>query len=66
MILMTITDLISVAWVVTCLLGCGLGIAHFVLYYNDLKWQRKNYLWEYIDKKYDVVLVEKEIDDGKD
>ena len=26
----------------------------------------ENYLWEYIDKKYDVVLVEKEIDDGKD
>lgn len=62
---MTITDLIAVAWVLTCLLGVGLGIAHFVLYYKDLKWQRKNYLWEYIDKKYDVLLVEKESDDGK-
>lgn len=62
---MTITDLIAVVWVLTCLLGVGLGIAHFVLYYKDLKWQREKYLWEYIDKKYDVLLVEKESYDGK-
>lgn len=62
---MTITDLIAVAWALTCLLGVGFGIAHFVLYYKDLKWQREKYLWEYIDKKYDVLLVEKESDDGK-
>lgn len=62
---MTITDLIAVAWALTCLLGVGLGIAHFVLYYKDLKWQREKYLWEYIDKKYDMLLVEKESDDGK-
>lgn len=62
---MTITDLIAVAWALTCLLGVGLGITHFVLYYKDLKWQREKYLWEYIDKKYDVLLVEKESDDGK-
>ena len=41
---MTITDLIAVAWALTCLLGVGLGIAHFVLYYKDLKWQREKYL----------------------
>lgn len=43
----------------------GLGISHFVLYYKDLKWQREKYLWEYIDKKYDVLLVEKESNDEK-
>lgn len=56
---------IAVALTLTCLLCSGLGIAHFVLYYKDLKWQREKYLWEYIDKKYDVLLVEKESDDGK-
>lgn len=56
---------IAVAWALTCLLCSGLGIAHFVLYYKDLKWQREKYLWEYIDKKYDVLLVEKESDDEK-
>lgn len=60
-----IGNAIAVAWVLTCLLGCCLGIAHFVLYYKDLKWQREKYLWEYIDKKYDVLLVEKESNDGK-
>lgn len=60
-----IGDVIGIAWAFTCVLLSGLGIAHFVLYYKDLKWQRKNYLWEYIDKKYDVLLVEKESDDGK-
>jgi hypothetical protein len=60
-----IGNAIAVAWVLTCLLGCCLGIAHFVLYYKDLKWQREKYLWEYIDKKYDVLLVEKESNDEK-
>lgn len=62
---MVITDFIAVAWALACLLGVGLGIAHFVLYYKDLKWQREKYLWEYIDKKYDVLLVEKESNDEK-
>lgn len=61
--MMMVTDLIAAIWALTCLLGIGLGIAHFVLYYKDLKWQRENYLWEYIDKKYDVLLVEKANDD---
>lgn len=41
---MVITDFIAVAWALACLLGVGLGIAHFVLYYKDLKWQREKYL----------------------
>lgn len=57
--MMMVTDLIAAIWALTCLLGLGLGIAHFVLYYKDLKWKRENYLWEYIDKKYNVLLVEK-------
>lgn len=56
---------IAIAWALTCLLGCCLGIAHFVLYYKDLKWQREKYLWEYIDKRYEVLLVEKESNDEK-
>lgn len=56
---------IAIAWALTCIMLSGLGIAHFVLYYKDLKWQREKYLWEYIDKKYDVLLVEKESNDEK-
>lgn len=61
--MMMVTDLIAAVWALTCLFGLCLGIAHFVLYYKDLKWQREKYLWEYIDKKYDVLLVEKVNDD---
>lgn len=60
-----ISNGIAIAWALTCVMLSGLGIAHFILYYKDLKWQRKAWVWEYIDKKYDVLLVEKEKDDGK-
>lgn len=47
-----ISNAIAIAWTLICVMLSGLGIAHFVL-------------WKYIDKKYDVLLVKKEKDDGK-
>ena len=55
--------LISIIWALSCLLLVVLGIAHFIFYYKDLMWRHENYLWEYLDKKYDIVLVEKRNDE---
>lgn len=55
--------LISIIWAVSCLLLVVLGIVHFIFYYKDLMWRHKNYLWEYLDKKYDIILVEKRNDE---
>ena len=55
--------LISIIWALSCMLLVVLGIAHFILYYKDLMWKHENYLWEYLDKKYDLILVEKRNDE---
>lgn len=54
-----ISECIAIAWALTCLLGVGLGIAHFVLYYKDLKYQRKEWLKDYVDLYYDIKVVKK-------
>lgn len=61
---MNIFEWIGLLWVLSILLGVGLGIAHFVLYFNDVKWQRKKYINDLIKAGYTVVLINK--DGGKD
>lgn len=55
--------IIALAWSLSCLLVVCLGVAHFILYYMDMKWRHDEYIWEYLDKKYDLILVEKRDDE---
>lgn len=42
-----------------CFLVLLLGVAHFVLYYKDIKWKRKTYILDLLDEGYEIQLVKK-------
>lgn len=53
-------EFISISWGVLSIVASIVAIAFYREYKKDLQWHRREYLWEYIDKKYDIVFVEKE------
>lgn len=61
-----VSNLLAFSLGVTCIIACVLGITMFIVWRLDIKWDRKGYLWEYIDKKYDIILVEREGNDEKE
>lgn len=54
-----LTEIIGLLWAMCCFLVLLLGVAHFVLYYKDIKWKRKTYLYELLDEGYEIQLVKK-------
>lgn len=53
-------DFVAATWGVMAVVASCVSIAFYIQYKKDVKWNHRDYLWEYIDKKYDIVFVEKE------